>query len=644
MVACAAAAGAQTPSGPEVVVTATRFDDVRERLPVGVTIVRRDDIERSAASTLPELLSQLGGVHARDNTGSLDRQIDLRGMGITGDQNTLVLIDGQRLSEIELVSPKWSAIPLDAIERIEVMRGSGAVLYGGGATGGTINIVTRSPRPGERSAKLAAGLGTWNTRELRGAATLATEAVGLRAIGSQYESDGYRANNHVRQRNVDAEVRYVGRGARLGVKLSGDDQSLRNPGARTAAQLVTDRRGATTPDDFSTRSGGRIHLDAGMKLGEADLTADLAWRERRADANQFFFGALSVLATRVDVASFSPRIRVPLRTGTIDHSLVLGIDVDRWDYDSTFRGGFFASQVEATQTNRALYAQDAMQLGPSTRLMVGARAQHTENTITEQLPFVSRASQSRTPHAWEVSLRHALDERWHVFGKLGRSFRIATIDENRFQPTLLEPQTSHDGELGVELLASGTKLRAALFRMDLKNEIYFSPLVVPPFGANVNLSPTQREGIELEASHRIARGVDAFVALTVTSARFREGTYGGVDVSGRDVPLVPRHVLVVGGSWEITAATRLNAVLRHVGTQRFDNDQANTFAQTMPRYTTVDLKLTHRQGPWLLGAAVRNLANEHYFSYGIVNGAGTSFSAYPAAERSVFFTAEYTLQ
>ena len=68
----------------------------------------------------------------------------MRGFGIFGDQNTLVLLDGQRISENEQASVNWSAIPLSAIERIEIMRGSGAVLYGGGATGGTINIITKA--------------------------------------------------------------------------------------------------------------------------------------------------------------------------------------------------------------------------------------------------------------------------------------------------------------------------------------------------------------------------------------------------------------------------------------------------------------------------------------------------------------------
>src|SRR5262245_29013034 len=81
-----------------VVVTATRFPDVKRDLPVGVTIITAEDIQKSASSNLAEILAQFGLVNIRDNTGSPNQQVDLRGFGISGDQNTLVLVDGIRWS------------------------------------------------------------------------------------------------------------------------------------------------------------------------------------------------------------------------------------------------------------------------------------------------------------------------------------------------------------------------------------------------------------------------------------------------------------------------------------------------------------------------------------------------------------------
>ena len=111
-----------------VVVTATRFPEQRLDAPIGMSVITAKQIAESAAKTLPQLLSQEAGIVTRDSTGGPDWQIDMRGFGITGDQNTLVLLNGQRLNEIELTTIGWTAIPLDSIERVEILRGSGSVL------------------------------------------------------------------------------------------------------------------------------------------------------------------------------------------------------------------------------------------------------------------------------------------------------------------------------------------------------------------------------------------------------------------------------------------------------------------------------------------------------------------------------------
>jgi len=641
--ACAvSAADVPVTQGPPVVVTATRFDERADTLPVGVTVVTAEEIQRSPVRSMQELLSKFAGIHIRDNTGGPDPQIDMRGFGITGDQNTLILVNGQRLSENELVSAGLSAIPVNAIERIEIMRGSGSVLYGSGATGGTINIITRAPRAGQKSALLFGGGGTYGTGELRATGIVSGENVGIALSASQLESDNYRVNNHLRSRGAEVDARFGDAARYMSVKLGGDDQDLRNPGVRNSTQLVTDRRGATTPNDYSSRNGARASVDVGWRFGDSELAVNFGYRDREARANQSFFGAPTSTTTQVSTWQINPRLRVPFALGGLRNTLVAGADFDDWDYDSLFAGGFFNSRALATQRNRAFYLQDNLELTPDTRLTLGARAQRSENSVTDLLPAPATAEQAHSPRAYEIALRQRLAPGASVYGKVGRSFRIATVDENRFQVTLLEPQTSRDMELGGEFENGRLRLRAAVFQMRLANEIYFSPLF-PPFGANINLSPTQRRGLELDTRWTASDALSAFANLALTSAEFRSGVYGGVDVSGNEVPLVPARTLAAGGSWRFAPRTDLDLFARYVGTQRFDNDQANTF-MTMPTYLTVNARLAYQGGGWLLAATLLNLTDRKYFSYGIRNAAGTDFNAYPASERAVFVSAQYSFR
>ncbi len=103
---------------PDVVVTASRFVQPRRDSAVGVTVVTAEDIRASGALTLPEVLSRQAGFTVRDNSGSPNRQIDLRGFGITGDQNTLILVNGQRISENETTPADLASISLATVERV----------------------------------------------------------------------------------------------------------------------------------------------------------------------------------------------------------------------------------------------------------------------------------------------------------------------------------------------------------------------------------------------------------------------------------------------------------------------------------------------------------------------------------------------
>src|SRR5207302_5976732 len=210
-----------------VVITATRFADSRRDLPVGVTVITADDIRKSASSNLGEILAQYGLLQIRDLAGTQNPQVDLRGFGITGDQNTLVLVDGLRLTESDLESAQLSAIPLESIERIEIVRGSGAVLYGAGATGGTINIITRRSRAGETRGDALARAGGFGTEEFRGGFSRQGEVFGGSVAASYEDTDGYRSNSRYRQRSAFGRVDAQLPSGRAYLKADVDEQRAR---------------------------------------------------------------------------------------------------------------------------------------------------------------------------------------------------------------------------------------------------------------------------------------------------------------------------------------------------------------------------------------------------------------------------------
>lgn len=618
-----------------VVVTATRFAGSPGPTAAGSTVISAAAIARSSATSVPEILAKLGGVHVRNSSGSTNWQIDLRGFGMSGDQNTLVLLDGRRLSENELTPALLSAIPLNAIDRIEILRGSGAVLYGGGATAGTINIITRNPASEGRLASLRAAYGDYGTSDVRATAEFASGAVGVLLNANRYVSSNYRANNHDREDKFDGVVRWQEADATAALRFGSSRQKIRFPGARTAAQLASDPAGSGTRSDHGLTDTWNIGIGATRSVGIGELAIDIDYRNKKADNK--FPALFAANATDSDTFTVSPRLRIPHRNG----SLILGIDSSRWSYSNVDLFGL----ANASQTNDAFYAQETWTPAAGTDIAAGLRTSSHKDSFSRPAAAARRA----TLNAFELSLRQRLLAGWDAYGKWGQSFRVATANENynvfTGAVTLLQPQKSHDGELGVEFRNRSARLRASTFASYLSNEIHLLVLNGTPtfgFGANANLAPTQRTGFELEGGWHPMSSLTLGASYRQTRSSFRSGTYEGISLAGKEVPLVPRQLLTLNAAWRIGDGHSLAASSRYVGAQRYDNDQINSFA-LMPTYSLIDLKYSYTTGNWNWGISADNLFDKRYYSYGIRNGAGTSFNAYPELGRRVMVSAELKL-
>ena len=660
----------------EVVVTASRFRDRFDDKPVNMTVITSEDIRRSAAKTVPDLLSEQAGIQIHDFFGNnaTSTTVDLRGFGITGTQNTLILVDGRRIADNDLSGVQWSAFPLINVERIEIMRGGGSVLYGEGAVGGVINIITRSPFDGPGTGSLRARAGSYGTSETGVTAQYRSERVGIGVAINNLETDGYRDNNQNRQTNGAAEVRVLTEGGEIGIKLATDHQGLRLPGARQVQpsagvnQLATDRRGAQTPLDYSQRNGNRMTVDWQQRAGSGDFNIGGGWRSKEQISYFDFGGFPDYRVADLDVLSFTPRMRWSPELPGGSHTLVAGFDWYHWDYrlkrsNSTANIGTPYNTIDAQQQNTGVYLQDTLKVSPRLTLNAGLRYERFKADATDTYDatapggaFGSGApagSQNESEHAYEAGVRYALTPVVSLIGKTARSFRFANIDEiyetsatftNQFQ--FLRPQTALHHELGMEWKQAGAWFRASLFEIDVKDEIHLDAFTTGI--GNTNLPPSRRRGLELESKWQATRALSLLGAYTYTDARFRSGVLAGpppVDIAGKTVPLVPRHKLNAGASWAFTQNTRLSAMVAYTGEQFMDNDEGNTLGVKIPAYTVTDLKLSHRQGDWTLSAVINNLFDRQYYNYAVRSQfVADRYNAYPLPERNAGVSVEYVIR
>lgn len=146
----------------DVVVTATRTEIEADMAPASVSIITRQDMERDNMRTADDALRHEAGIYTKRTRGVQDSSasstVTMRGLSLA--KRTLILVDGVPFNEGYSGGVTWSSIPVDAIERIEVMRGPGSALYGGNAMGGVVNIILRVPQ--KTTAMIRGGIGGGN--------------------------------------------------------------------------------------------------------------------------------------------------------------------------------------------------------------------------------------------------------------------------------------------------------------------------------------------------------------------------------------------------------------------------------------------------------------------------------------------------
>ena len=675
------AAFADAPTEPivldEMVVTATRFKDSPTDQPLNVQVISRAEIQQSSARTLPELLALQAGIAMRDYYGNnaAGSTVDVRGFGASAGQNTLILLDGRRITDIDLSGVQWAAIPFSAIERIEILRGSGAVLYGDGATGGVINIISRTPTKSGGKGELSARGGSYGMTEVQANGNYFSGVAGLDVTVSKLTSQGYRANNHDDQTNAQTKFRWLTEAGEWIAKLDMDRQAIRLPGARTVQtsagidQVASDPRGASTPLDYASRDGNQIGLEWQHTLGKVDVNVGMAQRAKNQKSYYDFSGFPDYRDGDLNVKSLTPRLRVPHQWGG-DSSLVVGIDVHRWNYDfrksnSSANIAQPINRVAMTQRNNALYVQNTTRLNAATTLLVGLRQERIAmdgmdvyDVTAPGASFGSAApadSFAATKNAYELALRHQLESGLSFNGKIGRSFRFANVDEvyesdstfsQQFQ--FLRPQTSDDLELSANQQMKKFGWRTTIFRNEVRDEIHLDPFTTGV--GNTNLPPSRRQGIELEGKWQAMSQLALNTTYGYTDARFMSGVLPGsglnvnVNIAGKHVPLVASHKANLGAAWTLSEQTMLNTSLSYVGSQFMENDEANTLGVKIPAYLLTDVKLVHHVGALQMNASVNNLFDRKYFNYAVMSQfTAGKYNAYTLPRRTIYLGLNYAM-
>ncbi len=637
----------------DVVVTATKTEEKRKDVPNATIVLDDLDIEESPAKTLGEVLANDPGIdwRTRGDYGGAAGEIHIRGMSGNATQ---IRVNGVTVNSPSLGSADVNKIPLNNIERIEVVKGSGSVLYGSGAMGGTVNIITKQPERHKTDLKVSAGYGSQSTFGASAEQGMFVSGdFGYYLTANRYRTLGFRSNSDLSHN--DASINLVlDKGDALDMSLYGDYiyRDFGVPGVQPPA-------------------GTQSHYINGTEFLNSE-SASLLDRGRDNDAH-----------TVLNINS-KPAQWVALKFRG-DYTYMDGYNKHR--YSSSGEG------ERTWVTNKILGLEGDVEFMPfeNANLLVGAEYKHydweNENIDLDAFGVDVPGSTSKTsaklhttgvyteaqyrPWAYAKGVAGVRHEDHSEFGtedlprfgvivnplestaikfNYGKHFRAPTPND-LFWPTDpytkgnpdLKPETGWHFDAGIEqeLLDDRLFLSLTYFNWNLKDKILWAPdsnWVWTP----QNLDKGWANGLEVGA--KIGPFYDMTLALDYTYTDAEEEN----QYVTRRATYTPKHLFRGDLTYWTPFGLTATATIRYVGERYFyGRDQTATVpVNTLDSYVTMDLRLEQRLvDHWLLSLQANNLFNKTYDTYfgtfidpAISQG---SSAKYPGAGRSVFCQLSY---
>ncbi|UJS24196.1 TonB-dependent receptor plug domain-containing protein [Thiothrix winogradskyi] len=584
----------------DITVTATRTESKVKQAPSSVTVMTRKDIAQKGGENVLETLRGTPGISLQGVGSGGRKTISLRGLE---SKHTLLLVDGKRLpASNDVIGPntdyQYDWIPVEQIERIEVVRGPMSVLYGSDALGGVVNIITRKP------SQTPTGDAKLTSRSASGDAGGDGHDVELNLSGGvrdnlQLSIGGQQSRRSAVTSQLDPRQSAIEGRDKQQLSLSADWQPAAGHNVKLEHSAGQEERWYDTVTRTNSPYQSRYDLDRQQ--------TSLGWKGSLGNT----VSSVRAYQSSVDIVNTATNGIAPTDPQTLQDTVVEG--------NTRFTLGdkhFITTGVEhrterlenpklsggsAEITLKSAYAQDEIALSERTHLTVGVRQDEHDTFGGETSP--------------RVSIVHDLNDKLTLKASYGHGFRAPTIKQvspgYSFQAGRiliksnpdLQPETNDALELGASYNNGKLNLNAAVFDNKVKNLI--------DTRLNKTLAGGVQEWVYANTDEASLRGAEVAVDVKVRDGLKLNTSYQYLDAKDGDEQRLdrrPRHTLSAGVAWEKNG-WKTNLQAEHLADQTIASPTTGIQAD-VPDYTVWNAGVRKAVSKHLeLGVGIENLTD-----------------------------------
>ncbi|PKN17302.1 MAG: TonB-dependent receptor [Deltaproteobacteria bacterium HGW-Deltaproteobacteria-6] len=598
----------------EVVVTATRTERTTEEIPAGVSVVTKEKINDTRMFNLKEALTGIPGVQSESKNGGYDARLIIRGAGLKaryGVREIMILLDGVPITDPDGMS-RLDFVDSEMVERIDVVKGPNSTLYGANATGGVINIITKSLFEETKSVKV--GYGSNNTQLYNGTYGTHFKNTYISATGSRRSNDSWRQWNEFSTNQGSLKVGQVfSEKVMVEGNISLTKADLQLPGTLTKAQYDNDISQLTSEQ---WRNSGRYSNILYSSL-KAEIAVDnikfkpLAYFQKW-DHYHPVTGLINDGGASVYGADLQTDIKHTIWGMKGIATMGIAGQMDKTDSDKyTYRDfvtsptgrllyttsdekGNFAENGKDTISKWGVYLQESLRPTDKWIIDTGIRYDqvlfdlHTEQ-FREYNYATARYVTNRETIIRDKSFEHIsprigvvykLTPIINLYSNISTGFQTPQTSELSLNPDLV-PSETYNYETGFKArFKGGHSIDLALFYINVKDDIVQTQLPDNQSSYS-NAGETRKKGLELSAQVQALKGLHfggAYTYSDFTFAEFNEVINGtNFRRDGNRLPYIPRHQYALFTAYKHSSGFRARMETNTWGEYEVDNANSETY-------------------------------------------------------------------
>ena len=600
LVACAtlvASLGANTLQLEPITITSNAIESNELQAPYAAEIYTAEDIKKSHTQNIYSFLNENTSLVTSSGYGnSFSQKLDIHGYGIgDGYQNIVVTLNGRRLNNIDMTAQLLGSIPVNTIDRIEILKGAGSAVYGDGANAAVINVITKEGNHNE----LGFYSGNYHTLGQSLYLSSSKDRFSYALHLDHSDTDGVRVvdtnSNRDQQKSTDGGGEFSYRPTdklevRAGAQFTRNDSIYGRP--MTLAEYKSNPAQEGSAGYGSTRQSFKSNvLNSGLiyTLNENTSIEATGSREIK-QLNYITYG--SIANYRYD------EFRTQINYDSTQFKAATGVNGTRGK-----REGY---GNETSKDNNALYGTIEYHADKHT---VSAGGRH-EKVSYEYLASSAASSQNNSLNGYEAGYVYQLSPDQSVFAHYAHAYQAPDIDRffnwggtfNGF----IQPMKSDTYTLGYNFITPENKLKISTFYTNLDNEIYYHAATY----TNTNIDQSHKYGIDIFDQWLISERFNITANYNYVQAIIDHEQESGDDYSGKKLPGVSKHNAKATLSYLPNTHTTFSLTQLYRSSAYAQEDFSNSFSQKQDAYYSTNLSATYAKDNYEIFAKINNLFDQ----------------------------------